>query len=145
MPATKANKTLEIAQVEVSYSNMETKTTDRLTSSVSVNFDSSEEVVKRKTNTKVMAECVLQIANDQNKLATALRDKGDVEGAKRVLNANGIYLERNAHAYGSTQLQSRSKSNFSAASALGGADWAKTRKGMRQDQHMDASQQKSGR
>jgi Ca-activated chloride channel family protein len=46
VPATKADKTLEIAQVEVSYANMETKTTDHLSSSVSVKFSSSEAVVQ---------------------------------------------------------------------------------------------------
>ena len=143
VPATKANKTLEVAQVEVSYANMETKSTDRLTDSVSVNFDPSEEVVKRKTNVEVMTECVLQIANDQNILATALRDQGDIEGAKRVLTRNYGYLYSKGQAFDSVQLQRRGESNAAQASSLEGPGWVRTRKDMREKQYIDASQQKS--
>ena len=145
VPPTKANKTLEVAKVEVSYANMETKTTDHLASSVSVNFDPSQEVVERKTNVEVMTECVLQIANGRNKLATVLRDKGDVEGARRVLNENAKYLNLNGQAFGSTDLMRRGQSNFHQASSLEGEAWAKTRKGMRQLQNADATQQSYGR
>ena len=145
VPATKASKTLEVARVEVSYANMETKTTDHLASSVSVNFDPSEEVVKRKTNAEVMTECVLQIANEQNILATALRDKGDVEGAKRVLTRNAKYLYFSGQAFGSVELRRRGETNDMQAEALEGAAWAKTRKGMRQYQNADAAQQSYGR
>ena len=145
VPPTKANKTLEIAQVEVSYANMETKTTDHLASSVSVNFDPSEEMVKTKTNAEVMTECVLQIANDQNILATALRDKGDIDGARRVLTRNAEYLYFNGQAFGSVELRRRGETNYGQASALEGADWAGSRKMMRQLQHADAAQQSYGR
>ena len=145
VPPTKANKTLEVAQVEVSYANMETKTTDHLAGSVSVNFDPSEKVVERKTNVEVMTECVLQIANDQNILATALRDKGDVEGAKRVLTKNAEYLYFNGRAYGSVELRRRGETNDVQASSLEGPGWAGARKMMRQLQHADAAQQSYGR
>ena len=145
VPPTKANKTLEVAQVEVSYANMETKSTDHLDGSVSVDFDPSEEVVKRKTNIKVMGDCVLQIANGQNILATALRDKGDVDGARRLLNENAAYLNLNGQAYGSKKLMQRSASNAMQAEAVASPAWAKTRKGMVQDQYMDATQQKARR
>ena len=145
VPPTKANKTLEVAQVEVSYANMETKATDRLTASVSVNFDPSEEVVERKTNVEVMTECVLQIANGQNILATALRDKGDIEGAKRVLIENYRYLEFNGQAFGSEVLRRRGGTNSAQASSLEGPGWAGARKEMRQLQHADAAQQSYGR
>ena len=145
VPPTKANKTLEVAQVEVSYANMETKATDRLTASVSVNFDPSEEVVERKTNVEVMTECVLQIANDQNILATALRDKGDIDGARRLLLMNARNLESYGYTYDSEALRRRSETNAVQASSLEGPGWARTRKGMRQDQYIDASQQRPGR
>jgi len=145
VPPTKANKTLEVAQVEVSYANMETKTTDHLTGKVSVNFDPSEKVVKQRTNVEVMTECVLQIANDQNILATALRDKGDIEGAKQVLSRNAGYLKKNAFAFDSEELRRRSASNAMQAEAVASPAWGKTRKMMIQDQYMDATQQKARR
>lgn len=138
VPPTEANRTLEIAKVDVSYANMATKTTDRLSSTISVNFDRSEELVKRKTNVEVMTKCVLQIANGRNMLATALRDKGDVEGAKRLLIENGKYLKLNAGIYNSEKLQLRYELNYSQADQLEGKEWARTRKGMRRFQHLDA-------
>jgi Ca-activated chloride channel family protein len=141
VPATRAARTRQIAQVDVTYANMETKTTDRLSSTVSVNFDLSEEVVQRKTNAAVMTECVLQIANEQNKLATALRDKGDVEGARRVLKDNAAYLHKNADEYKSEKLRKRYVDNRGQADRLGEKEWAASRKKMREYQHADGTQQ----
>ncbi len=143
LPPTKAGQTRQIAKVDVSYANMETKTTDRLSSTVSVNFDGSEEVVKQKTNPEVMTECVLQIANDQNKLAVALRDKGDVAGARRVLEFNGRYLETNAELYKSEKLRMRSGDNLDQAKNLGEKEWGRSRKIMREFQYSDSFQQRS--
>jgi Ca-activated chloride channel family protein len=144
LPATKVGQTRPIAQVDVTYANMETKTTDRLSSTVSVNFDLSEKVVQAKTNAAVMAECVLQIANDQNKLATALRDKGDVEGARRVLNDNAGYLAKNADKYKSEKLQQRATDNFGQSRRLDEKEWAAARKQMRDQQNVDTQQQFGG-
>ena len=141
LPATKAGRIRQIAQVDVSYANMETKTTDRLSSTVSVNFDPSEDVVQRKTNAAVMTECVLQIANEQNKLATALRDKGDVAGARQVLIANGKYLVTNATLYESKELRRRGVANENQADLLEGKDWERGRKIMRLHQHEGTTQQ----
>ena len=88
-----------------------------------------------------MTECVLQVANEQNKLATALRDKGDVAGARRVLEANGRYLGTNADLYGSDKLRMRSGANLDQAKHLGDKDWASSRKSMRLHQHEGTTQQ----
>jgi Ca-activated chloride channel homolog len=144
LPATKAGQTRQIAQVDVSYANMETKTTDRLSSTVSVNFDVSNEVVQAKTNAAVMTECVLQIANDKNRLATALRDKGDVEGARKVLKDNASYLAKNADKYKSAKLRQRSVDNFGQSNQLDEKEWAANRKRMRESQHADKTQQFGG-
>ncbi len=141
LPAVKAGQTRQIAEVDVTYANMQTKTTDRLSSTVSVNFDLSEEVVEAKTNAAVMAECVLQIANDQNKLATALRDKGDVEGARKVLQDNAGYLTRNADKYGSEKLRQRAADNEGQSRLLDEEEWAASRKNMRYGQNVDTIQQ----
>jgi len=142
VPATKAGKTLEVAEVKVSYANMDTKTTDRLSSRVSVNFTDSIAEVEEKTNVDVMEACVLQIANDQNKLATALRDRGDIEGARRILIVNGKFLQENARKYGSIVLGQRQQSNMHQAENLDGVKWMRTRKNMRRLQFADESQQR---
>ncbi len=141
LPATKAGQTRKIAQVDVSYANMATKTTDRLGSTVSVNFDPSKDVVQRKTNAPVMTECVLQIANERNKLATALRDKGDVAAARHVLESNSRYLMSNADLYKSDKLRNRGGDNREQSKNLEGMKWSRSRKGMREAQHEDSFQQ----
>ncbi len=141
VPATKAGETLQVAEVKVSYSNMQTKTTDRLSSVVSVNFTDSIAVVEERVNLVVLEACVLQIANGQNQLATLLRDKGDIEGAKKILLVNGKYLSDNAKILDSKVLQLRCLDNMHQAKNLEGAEWAKTRKLMRRIQFADSLQQ----
>ena len=141
LPATKENQIRKIAKVDIAYANMETKTTDRLSSSISVNFTRSKEIVEAKTNGEVMAECVLQVANLKNKLATVLRDKGDIEGAKLLLSTNYEYLKANADKYSSEKLRTRALDNKDQASRLDEKKWAETRKRMRRYQHFDDIQQ----
>jgi len=141
VPASKAGSSREVARVEVSYANMETKTTDRLASTVRVNFDESEAAVEAKLNAKVMVECVINIANEQNKLATTLRDRGDVAEAKRVLTTNAGYLNSNYEALGDEKLKIRAVMNAGQVESLDGKDWETTRKDMRRYQHRDDMQQ----
>lgn len=141
VPAAKAGQTREIAEVKVSYANMLTQTTDRLSSSVSANFSDSLAVVEKNLNVKVCTDCVLQLANEKNILATALRDRGDVVGARRILLVNGKYLEENARRYKSEALLVRGRDNVEQASKLNSAAWGRNRKFMRQLQNNDAVQQ----
>jgi Ca-activated chloride channel family protein len=144
VPATEAGKVREIAEVRVSYANLQTKTTDRLTSAVSANFSESLADIEAKLNTLVCAAAVLQISNAQNKLATTLRDQGDIEGARRVLLENGKYLQENAEKYKVEILQLRCADNLDQAKNLAGPAWAKYRKAMRGQQITDDQQQSYG-
>ncbi|MBT4223774.1 MAG: hypothetical protein HOD72_04835, partial [Opitutae bacterium] len=104
VPSTQSERTREVANVEISYANMLTRTTDEIASTLSVRFTESKELVQTNTNQEVMVSCVLQKATDANRLATNLRDKGKLAEAKQVLLDNGRYLERNATRWNSTQL-----------------------------------------
>ena len=144
IPATKAGKSRDVAEVRVSYANMQTKTTDRLTSAVNANFSESLADVEAKLNAHVCAAAVLQISNAQNKLATTLRDQGDIEGARRVLLENSKYLGENAVKYNVEILQLRCADNLDQAKNLAGPEWAKYRKAMREQQITDDRQQSYG-
>lgn len=144
VPATQAGKTREVAEVRVSYSNMQTRTTDRLTSTVSAHFADSAAEVEAKLNTFVCAAAVLQISNDNNKLATKLRDEGDIEGAKRVLLENSRYLKEHAEKYDAEILKTRCADNLDQAMNLAGPEWARWRKAMREQQLSDDQQQSYG-
>ncbi len=144
VPATKAGKSRDVAEVRISYANLQTKTTDRLTSAVSANFTQSLAEVEAKLNAHVCACAVLQISNVQNKLATALRDQGDIEGARKVLLENSRYLGENADKYNADILQARCADNLDQAKNLSGPEWARYRKAMREQQITDDRQQSYG-
>ncbi|MEM7394342.1 MAG: hypothetical protein AAF492_18545, partial [Verrucomicrobiota bacterium] len=84
-----------VADVAVKYANMETQTTDELTSKVSVRFTAFEQEVTRNINNPVMVQCVSQIANLNTKLACTLIDHGKYEEANEVLVGNGTFLRDN--------------------------------------------------
>jgi Ca-activated chloride channel family protein len=142
VPGGKARDSRQVADVKVTYANLETKTTDRLASTISVNFSESQAECDKKTNKDVAAACALQVANAQSKLATELRDKGDLEGAKRLLTKNRDYLFENARRYDAPALRERGEDNAFQAGKLGDADWSKSRKIMRGQQYSDSVQQK---
>jgi Ca-activated chloride channel family protein len=144
VPATKAGKSREVAEVRVSYANLQTKTTDRLASAVSANFSQSLAEVEAKLNAHVCACAVLQVSNVRSKLATELRDQGDIEGARKVLLENSQYLGENAAKYKADFLQTRCADNLDQAKNLSGSEWARSRKVMREQQIADDQQQSYG-
>jgi len=126
-----------VANVEVAYANMQTGATERLTGTASVGFDASARVVQERINAKVMTECVLQIANERNALATTLRDEGKVAQAKALLDSNYRYLQDNAQQLSSDVLQERAIDNRAQSERLTPSEWGRTRKGMRSGQYND--------
>lgn len=141
VPPGKPGESRAVADVSVSYANLVTKTTDRLTSAIRVNFSDSQAECDKKVNKEVAVACALQVAACQNKLATDLRDKGDTEGARQLLLKNSEFLRDKAAAYGSAALDERGKDNAYQAGKLGDADWSKSRKIMRGLQYSDTQQQ----
>lgn len=140
VPESAPHETKQIANVEVTYANLKTKTVDRLASAISAHFDPSPAVVESSLNKKVMAECVLQIANLQNERAVILRELGEIEEAQELLESNMGYLSKNAAALNAPKLEERAKSNYRQAQSLDEADWVKTKKQMREVQRGDRGQ-----
>lgn len=83
-----------LVQVDVEYQNMVTETKDKLSSNVEIKFDDSVVNVTKDQNLEAVAYCAVQLANEQNIQATALRDSGEVEAAKRLLNDNVNQLKQ---------------------------------------------------
>jgi Ca-activated chloride channel family protein len=142
LPARSSGSTMEVADVSVSYTNMETKTEDRLSSVVGVNFSSALAVVEESINRPVMEQCVLQIANLENQAATVLRDRGEISQAKVRLESNASFLKTYADKFGSEVLLQRSIDNRDQANFVEkDEDWKRNRKVMRAIQFNDATQQ----
>jgi Ca-activated chloride channel family protein len=142
LPARPNGASMQVADVSVSYTNMETKTEDRLSSVVGVNFSSNSSIVEESINKPVMEQCVLQIANVENQMATLLRDRGDVAGAKQRLEDNSVFLKDYSIKLQSSVLLERSEDNREQARWVESpGEWVRGRKAMRALQYSEATQQ----
>jgi Ca-activated chloride channel family protein len=77
-----------LAKVDLQYRNMQTETKDDLSSSVAVRFSNEVESIEADTNLEALAFCTVQLAAIRNREATALRDAGKIEEARKLLNFN---------------------------------------------------------
>ena len=134
VPSTQAGRTRPVATVSVSYANMQTKTTDVLTSSVAVRFTKEQAKVDQDTDAGVMCSAIEQIATLNNARALALRDQGKVEEARETLRVNARFLGENAERFQSKVLKEFEGSNIKDAENLDPENWEKRRKQMRDDQ-----------
>jgi len=136
-----AGESMQVATVDVSYSNLETHVVDRLSSTAGVSFSVSEEEVENNTDGEVMAPAVEQIAIEKSKEAVILRDQGRIEEARKVLKKNAIYLGDNAKKYKSKKLEEFGASQESSVEKLDDRHWNKQRKLLRKDQYKYETQQ----
>jgi Ca-activated chloride channel family protein len=83
-----AGETRPLVAVDVEYHNLITDTLDKLASSVQVNFSDSAADVEADRDLETFAYCTVQLANERNRRATALRDAGNVEQAQQLLRQN---------------------------------------------------------
>jgi Ca-activated chloride channel family protein len=144
VPASPEGKPRDIAHVHVDYDNMLTRQTDRLSGKASVNFSSSDKVIASSVNAKVLEAGILLFANERNKAATILRDKGDIKAARRMLILNADYLRRYAADLGSVQLDAACNLNSIQSLNLDDVRWRRSRKGMVLEQFRADTQQKYG-
>ncbi len=87
---------IELANVSVSYTNMKTSNSDRLSGSTKVGFSDSDQKVQDSLNRAVMADVVALVSSEQNKLATKYLDEGDLLKCRSILQLNVEYLDANA-------------------------------------------------
>lgn len=105
-------KPSQLATVSVTYTNMLSKQTESLSNEVSVSFSSSNDKVKGSVNNAVMADVIALVASEQNKLATDLLDRGDLEGCRTSLEKNALFLKANAELYKCPSLDELATSNL---------------------------------
>lgn len=134
VPSTRVDQVRDIATVHLSYLNMGTKVNDHLSSSVAARFSKSDTEIAQKVCREVMVSCVSQIAVENNKKATDLRDKGRIAEAKALLISNGAYLDKNGQLYKSEFLLNYRDLNRISSRNLDGAKWNAARKQMRYEQ-----------
>ena len=92
-----------------------------------------------------MSEITTQIATERSEQAVELRDKGDLDGAKKLLQENAAILsnsraslaagEAPASPAALKELEKLERDSKVAADNLDNDNWGKTRKAMRYEQH----------
>ncbi|MFP4028699.1 MAG: hypothetical protein ACLFWL_12995 [Candidatus Brocadiia bacterium] len=140
VPATAAGKHMKIADVEVTYANMQTKTTDRLTSELRARFVEDPETVKRKRRKDVIVAVAEQEAMEKNMKAVELRDKGKVEEAQKILRENAKQLDNKAEELDSKALAKEAQQNREDAEQIADDEsYRRQRKDMRDRQSEKAA------
>lgn len=143
------NETRPLGSVSVEYRNLLSKTNDKLTSAIKVRFTDDEELVKEKRDYETYAYCTIQISNERNMRATELRDAGQVEEAKQLLQRNGFELsqilmeceENGVKGAIIPELSYNKNLNQLQSVQIEQQDWGRTRKVMRAAQNYNATQQ----
>ncbi len=152
VPSKEHGTEMPLGTVEVIYNNLITETRDELSSKVAVRFDKSTEKVTSLENIDVLTQCAIMTCNDRNRLATELRDKGDVGEAKKLLIDNAMQLKelrgriQGREGYGAVapQLEYGIENNEKQSQDVSGSDWNRSRKSMREVQNMTEQQQSYG-
>ena len=151
-PAGHAEGSADIADVRVDYTDLDNAGTPaRAGAQPKVRFSNSSKDVEDGVNKSVMSQVTAQIATETSEKAVDLRDKGDIAGARKVLEDNATYIKRSAEEYSAGvaaapapsigALNALEQQNREAANNLDGDSWNKTRKEMRYDQHKAKVQQ----
>ncbi len=143
---------VDIADVRVDYVDLDKNgATAHAEARTNVRFSNDVKDVEDGVNKAVMSEVTAQIATERSEKAVELRDKGDVAGARKVLEDNASYIKRSYEQFGSgaapapaasiSALGELEKQNREAANNLDAGSWNRTRKEMRYDQHKTKAQQ----
>jgi Ca-activated chloride channel family protein len=116
-----------------------------------VRFSKSKTEIEAGINKPVMTQVTAQIATETSEKAVALRDKGDIGGARQLLQDNASFIKRAYEQYGSgaaaaptasiKSLNELERQNKEAANNLDEENWNRTRKALRYDQHKAKVQQ----
>jgi Ca-activated chloride channel family protein len=141
----------DVAEVGVEYLDLDGNQRRKTDANVRVQLKDDAKAAEASINKQVMSQVTEQVATENSEKAVELRDKGDVAGAKRVLEENASFLrdKRGVLSIGEAAaapasveaLKKLEESNREAANNLDNDNWDKTRKVMRQDQHKSKAQQ----
>ncbi|GGB86586.1 hypothetical protein GCM10011352_10600 [Marinobacterium zhoushanense] len=142
VPAQEAGSELELASVQVDYANLATRQAARLDGRVRAQFSASEQEVQQAVDKPALESAVEQVANELSREAVELRDQGDVQGARSLLQKSAEYLGAQAEALASPELKAQEEEALQDADKLSSEDdWNRQRKELREKQYKRATQQ----
>ncbi len=151
-PAGSKAGSAEIADVEIEYLDLGTGSRTKSSAGIKAGISDDEKEASASVNKSVMTQVTEQIATETSEKAVELRDAGDITQARKMLEDNAAYLNKQKSSLGSgaapasakavEALDALEKKSREAATNIDGDNWDKTRKGMRYDQHKSKVQQK---
>ena len=138
-----------IAKVGVSYIDLDQGARQKASLDVEASRSADARKIEAGIDATIMAKVTEQRANIVTEEAVELRDKGDLAGAKRLLEQNAVSIDEarqrfsglGASSASVQRLEALKKQSEVAAGSLDDGDWAKTRKDMRYQQHKAKRQQ----
>lgn len=141
----------DVADVRLDYIDLDKGGPARVTTQPRVRFSADAKDVDKGINKEVMTQVAAQIATEKSEKAVELRDKGDIAGARQLLQENARSIGQLSNDYGSgpgaaapasiSKLKELEEQNRVAAENLDEDSWGRTRKAMRADQHKAKVQQ----
>ncbi len=150
-PEVRAPGDAELASISVDYLDLGSGTRRQAEVKARARYSESKEDADKSINKAVMSQVATQVATETSEKAVELRDKGDVSGARKLLEGNAAYLKDARERYSAgtdaaspasvKELQDLEKKQNEAASNLDAQTWDKTRKSMRSDQHKSKMRQ----
>lgn len=134
-----------VAHIETQYLDLQAGERRKTTAHVNAAISDDKARQEASRNKEVLSEVTTQIATERSEKAVDLRDKGDLAGARKLLQDNAAYLKssRQLFATGAApaspkalkELEQLERQSTIAADNLDAKKWSKTRKSMRYQQH----------
>ncbi|MBE9398788.1 VWA domain-containing protein [Pontibacterium sp. N1Y112] len=142
VPARGVTNDLEVAEVDVSYTNLYSQQAQSLKNRVLASFSQSDKQIQEAVDVKTYEAAAEQVANEESRKAIQLRDQGDIEGARSVLKSSATYLDTLGQSLSSPKLLEQKAEALQDAEELeNDQDWNKKRKELKERQYKRATQQ----
>lgn len=136
---------VDVAEIRTDYLDLQAGERRNIKARVSASVSGDKKVQTSSRDNEIMSEITTQIATERSEKAVELRDKGDLAGARRLLQENAAILKQSrasfaageapASASALKELEKLEENSNIAAENLDPEKWAKTRKSMRYQQH----------
>lgn len=91
-PKGKENEKKQIANVSVTYENLQTQKKDNVNNRVDIAYSKSEKAVKDATQEEIVVDSAIQKANLENVRAIQLLDEGKKDEANQILQRNAASM-----------------------------------------------------
>lgn len=141
LPAGRAGVTLPVADVEVRYGDLVSRSASVARGSVSVSYSDSQGTVDSRADRAALVDVVRQVAAETTEKAVKLRDEGRVDEAKDLFQSNADYLLSSAKTLDAPALKAQGGASSRAAENLDDESWNVERKKTRSEQYGIQNQQ----